>query len=290
MATLKDIRKRVKSVESTEKITKAMKMVAASKLRKAQNDVKMSRPYFESIKKLVFDISMKLEEDGGGMHPFFEQRKEKNTCLLVFTSDKGLCGGLNSYIIRRTYSLYSELSKESKVFVCTIGKKGNEAFKRADLNILKDYPDILNNLNNKVFSHVADDLCLMYLRKDFDNIYILYNEFISALSQKLILKKILPIFKEKNKKNALESIYEYEPNKNELLNALLPKYFLTIVYQGALESIASEHGARMTAMDNATKNASEMIDSLKLQYNRARQATITRELIEIIGGAEALGG
>ncbi len=291
MATLKDIRKRIKSVESTEKITKAMKMVAASKLRKAQSDVKMSRPYFESIKRLVFDISKKLGKEGINLHSFFKKRKIKKICLLVFTSDKGLCGGLNSYVIKRTSSLYTELSKKNEVSICTIGKKGNEAFKRANLNILKDYPSVLNNLNQKKFSDISKDLCLMYLKKDFDSVYILYNEFISALSQRLVLKKILPISTEKKEEVSgnFNSIYEYEPNKNKLLSALLPKYFSTIIYQGALESIASEHGARMTALDNATRNASEMIGSLRLKYNRARQATITRELMEIIGGAEALG-
>ncbi len=289
MATLKDIRKRIKSVQSTEKITKAMKMVAASKLRKAQDSVKKSRPYSLSIEEVISYLAMRIKVQGEKKHPLLEVRPVKKVLLIVFTSDKGLCGGLNASIIKKTIFLYQKLSiNHEKVSISTIGKKGYEAFKRINFNILHNYNNILSDYRYKKLVEISQSVSQEYILGLFDSVFLVYNKFISALTQKLCVNQIFPIVPAQLIKGTSPVSYKYEPDQWKLLSFLVPKYFSTIIYQAILESIASEHGARMTAMDNASRNAKEMIDSLTLQYNRARQAAITRELMEIIGGAEAL--
>jgi F-type H+-transporting ATPase subunit gamma len=284
MATLKDIKKRVKSVKSTEKITRAMKMVAASKLKRAQDEVKMARPYSILIKKVLFGILKKMEfkED----YPLLSVRKPSNACFIVFTSDKGLCGGLNSSIIRKTSALYMDsFRKGHEACIYTIGKKGDEVFNRLNFNVVSDYVDSLKKFEHGSFVNISSDLISKYTEKKFDIIYLVYNKFISALTQEICVERLLPVGIETE---ADDSISDYEPDQSTLLNTLVPRYLSATLYKAALESIASEHGARMTAMDSATRNAKDMIDALTLQYNRVRQASITRELMEIIGGAEAL--
>ncbi|MBH1989526.1 MAG: ATP synthase F1 subunit gamma [Myxococcaceae bacterium] len=288
MASLRDIRKRIKSVKSSEKITKAMKMVAAAKLRRAQDEVRKSKTYARRMDEVVGRIAKRLELQGQAAHPLLEIHESlKRVEILVLTSERGLCGAFNSNIIRRSQRFLAEKAHEhDEIRVSTLGQKGFEALKREGVKIRKNYTDILNRPSYLKASEIAEELASSYLKDHVDSVYIIYNEFKSAISQQVILKQILPIVSAKSVEDPVD--YLYEPSQTELLEHLLPKHLTTQLYQACLESVASEHGARMTAMENATRNAKDVISTLTLQYNRARQTSITKELMEIIGGAEAL--
>jgi F-type H+-transporting ATPase subunit gamma len=290
MPSLKDIRKRINSVKNTQKITRAMKMVSAAKLRRAQDAIIAARPYANTLDEVVLELSAQAGDEG---HPLMQQREGTRAQLLLVTSDRGLAGAFNAQVVRRVESFVdTELSDFTDVSLRIVGKKGNDYFKRRSANI-RSYdlaPTSANALSEarEATNRVIDD----FANDEVDRVYLVYNEFISAVTQKTVVKQILPVVPERAEAEVKPPAgdFLYEPSRPELLDHLLPLYVQVGIYRGYLESIASEFGARMSAMDSATRNAGEMIGKLTLQYNRARQAAITKELMEIIGGAEALKG
>ena len=294
MASLRTIRTRIKSVRNTQKITKAMKMVAAAKLRRAQEAVVRARPYAHLIDEMLEALARAPAEADLPAHPLMRVRPVRRVEVLLMTSDRGLCGGFNANIIRRGQRfLVEEGADLEKVQFSTVGRRGREFAKKKGLASRKDYAGFFGKLRFANAKEIADDLIHAYLADELDAVYILYNEFKSAISQQISLKQLLPIVpreeaKAVDPKAAQPAPHLYEPSRPEVLRELLPRHLAMQVWRALLESEASEHGARMTAMDAATKNASTMIGSLTLQYNRARQAAITKELMEIVSGAEAL--
>jgi F-type H+-transporting ATPase subunit gamma len=290
MASLRDIRKRIRSVKSSEKITKAMKMVAASKLRRAQEEVRKSRAFATGLEHLVSNVAKRSESAGEPAHPLLVDKPvKKRVEILVLTSDRGLCGAFNSNIIRRAQRFLLEMQPHyDEIRISTLGKKGFDAFRRERRPIRTNYTGVLDRPNYLKAAEIAHEVCDAYLRDELDAVFIVYNEFRSAISQQVVVKQLLPVMPAKEAEVGSSVEFLYEPNQEALLSELLPRYFATGLFQTFLESVASEYGARMTAMDNATRNAKEMNAALTLQYNRVRQAAITKELMEIIGGAEAL--
>jgi F-type H+-transporting ATPase subunit gamma len=298
MASLRAIRARIKSVKNTQKITKAMKMVAAAKLRRAQDAALRARPYAELIDDMLGQLSTSAEAP----HALLTPRPVKKVEIVLLTSDRGLCGGFNSNVVRRLQRfLVDHKDQYAKISVSTIGRRGRDFAKKRGITIRKDYPGMLGRLQYSQAQHVADELVTQFTSGEADAVFLLYNRFQSALVQKVTLVPLLPIQPATLKADGakaeggkapagvkLSSDFIFEPSKDGLLKALLPKHLGVQIWQSMLESEASEHGARMTAMDSATKNAKEMIARLTLQYNRARQAAITKELMEIVSGAEAL--
>lgn len=300
MATLKAIRKRISSVRSTQKITRAMKMVAGARLNSAQNRILALRPYVartHQVLKNVNRVAARRARDGGEVdHPLFEVREEKRVLVLVVTSDRGLCGAFNANILRRAEALWRESEREGKrVQLAVIGRKGRDYFRRRDAPLFCEFEGVWDGLNMQQARHVASKLLAPYARAQVDALYLVYNEFKSAMNQRVVAEPLFPLSSAGGAGQTNESPewerereYLFEPDKHALFEVLVPMYVEVSVMRALLESLASELGARMTAMDAATKNASEMISKLTLQYNRARQAAITTELMEIIGGAEAL--
>jgi len=293
MANLKAIRKRIVSVKNTQQITKAMKMVAAAKLRRAQESLIQGRPYATRLLETIKRLAKSADTES---HPLLEEKGGSKTLLLVITSDRGLCGAFNAGINRTVENFLKENHEKSeKIDLAIVGRKGNDFFKRRkDLYgfDIKYFEGIYDELNAETVRNLTDSLVTKYKGESYDRLYLIYNEFKSAISQEVIFEQLLPISPkslasdEENQDEVTE--YEYEPSQEELLNHLLPLHISTQVFNALRESIASEMGARMTAMESATQNATEMIDKLTLEFNRARQAAITTELIEIISGAEAL--
>lgn len=292
MASLRDIRKRIRSVKSSEKITKAMKMVAVAKLKRAQEEVKKTRPYAEKMGEVVAQLAKRLEAQGESPHPLLAKHAvRKRVEIVVLTSDRGLCGAFNSNIIRRAQRLLFDIRDEhEEVRISTLGKKGYDAFRREGLPIRTNYSGVLNRPSYARAAEIAHEIGEAYVKDELDGVFLVYNEFKSAISQKVIVKQMLPVTPKETIAGEDLVDYIYEPSQKELLDHLVPRHFATELFQAFLESVASEHGARMTAMDSATRNAKDMISSLTLGYNRVRQAGITKELMEIVGGAEALSG
>ncbi len=292
MANLRAIRKRIGSVKSTQQITKAMKMVSAAKLRRAQEAIVAARPYARQMREVVQALARRAGEEA---HPLLQAREVKKSALLVVTSDRGLCGSFNSNLLRTAYRHLREpaaASAETVVFV--VGRKGRDFFRRREVPLAKEYIGVLGSLQYGHAERIGADLVEGFLAGDYDEVTVAFNEFRSAISQPVRFEKLFPIAVDAaEKKDAGASAdvdYLYEPARNEILGILLPKYVETQIFRILLESVTGEHGARMTAMDSATSNSSDMINRLTLQMNRARQAAITKELMEIIGGAEALKG
>ncbi len=290
MPSLKSIRNRIRSVKSTQQITRAMKMISAARLRRAQEAVLSARPYAKKMDQVLQNVAARVDLSA---HPLLVPREKKKIELVVLTSDRGLCGGFNANIIRRTQRFLLENADQYEAITLrTLGRKGNEFFRRRETKIRKDHAGFLTKLKFAAAAELARELTDLYLSGEVDSVYFLYNEFISAVSQKVSLVELLPISPpppaEGKKGDALAVEYLYEPARDTLLADLMPRYVATKVWRALLESVASEHGARMSAMDNATNNAKEMIGKLTLQYNRTRQAAITKELMEIVSGAEAL--
>jgi F-type H+-transporting ATPase subunit gamma len=286
MAGLKAIKRRIVSVKNTRKITRAMKMVAAARLRRAQQRITDLRPYAIQTAELISRVASSVEDEQA--HPLLIQRPEKKVLIVVLTSDRGLAGGFNANINRRAFALWKQLESEGKeVGFAIIGRKAGEYFKRRNARIVRTFTGIFENLTSVNAGEIGRAIGAHYVSGDLDAAYLVYNEFKSAVTQIVTVEQLLPI---KPSEPPSEREYIFEPNRAALLDRLLPMYLEVQAFRALLESVASEHGARMTAMDNATRNASEMIDRLTLQYNRARQAAITKELMEIIGGAEALKG
>ena len=287
MPNLKDIRKRIGSVKNTQQITKAMKMVAAARLRKAQEGIQSMRPYSYRLRDVIGELAARADFSD---HPLLEQRSQDNIELLVFTSDRGLCGGFNSNINRKTQQYAAEnQDKHSSISLDIIGRKGREYFRRRDLPTNRYFQDILTDVSLTRCAEIAEHVITNYTEKNLDAVYCVYNEFKSAITQEVVVEQLLPVVPVQNE-DASMGEFIYEPSKEEIMDAVLPRHITVQIYRMMLESVASEMGARMSAMDAATKNAGELIDRLTLQYNRARQAAITTELMEIIGGAEALKG
>ncbi len=286
MPSLKDIRKRIASVKNTQQITKAMKMVAAAKLRRAQETIVQARPYADKMREVINDLSARVELD---RHPLLVRREVKTREILVITSDRGLCGGFNQNIIREVVHLLKNKEEGVEtVQLNIIGRKGLEFFKRREYPIRKEYRNILGDIDYATATMVGKDIVAAYEAGEFDELVMVYNHFRSAISQNVVVQKLLPIEPDEMPEGGVLTDYIYEPSEKVILNQVLPKYIEVQIFRALLESIASEHGARMTAMESATNNAAEMIDRLTLAMNRARQAAITKELMEIVGGAEAL--
>jgi F-type H+-transporting ATPase subunit gamma len=285
MANLIDIRRRIRSVKNTQQITKAMKMVAAAKLRRAQDRILATRPYALELGKVMADLAAR-ETDG--RHPLFTQREEKKVLLVVVTGDKGLCGSFNSNVIRRSREALARL-EESELLL--LGRKGTDFFKRRDIPIRQSYTTLFSNVEYEAAAEIADAIGEAYMKKEYDAVYVVYNQFKSMMVQLLTEERLLPIAPPSAEgEGQVETEVEYEPTDGIVLAEIVPLHLRYQVYRVLLESQAAEHAARMTAMDGATKNAGEMIDRLTLTYNRARQAAITTELIEVVSGAEALEG
>jgi F-type H+-transporting ATPase subunit gamma len=289
MSSLRETKNRIRSVKNTEKITKAMKMVAASKLRRAQEAVIKPRPFARKLESIIKHLAAKsLSSDTP--HPLLMPRSTKKRAeILVLSSDRGLCGALNSSVVRATQNFLAERRDQfSEVVISTIGKKGFEGLTRLGFPIRMNYLPENKIYGFSLAQKVAEEMCQRFLNNEVDAIYLVYNEFKSAITQVVVIDQLLPIENPATEALNDQIDFLYEPDAPELLDKLVPKHFATKLFQSFLESYASEQGARMTAMDNATRNAKEMTDRLTLEYNRARQAAITKELMEIIGGAEAL--
>jgi F-type H+-transporting ATPase subunit gamma len=287
MATLKAIRKRIGSVRNTQQITKAMKMVSAAKLRRAQEAAVHARPYAEKMTELLKNVSSRVSSEA---HPLLRVREQKKIQLVLFTSDRGLCGGYNTNLIRAAEAFMRQHAGDKEIELTLVGRKGADHFRRRRANIAERYTDILYKVPEELAGEIAQKLIGRFVNSETDTVYILYSRFRSALSQVPTLERLLPVaLAEARETDAQQQTeYLYEPGVQQLLASLLPRITDVAVQRALLEATASEHGARMTAMDSATGNAAKMIGSLTLQMNRARQASITRELMEIVGTAEAL--
>ncbi|HVP68079.1 MAG TPA: ATP synthase F1 subunit gamma [Anaeromyxobacteraceae bacterium] len=290
MPSLRDIRRRIGSVKSTQQITKAMKMVAAAKLRRAQEAITRARPYAVLLEQTLARVASRAAADEATAHPLLVARPARVAELVVITSDRGLAGGFNSNVVRRAQRFIVETAGTyDKVLVSTIGRKGRDALKARRVEMRKDFTGVHARLSYEKAHEIASEYSQRYLAGEVDAVFLLFNEFKSAISQVVRLKQFLPIETEPSSEAANAGIdFLYEPSREELLADLVPRHLDVQMWRALLDSAASEHGARMTAMEAATKNAAEMIGSLSLQYNRARQAYITKELMEIVGGAEAL--
>jgi F-type H+-transporting ATPase subunit gamma len=295
MATLREIRRRIAGVKSIQKITKAMKMVAAARLRRAQEGIVSARPYAREIKRLMAHL---VGEVDIALHPLLEKREVKKSLLVVVTSDRGLCGAFNTNVIKAAVSHIrtqypDRVVNEHQVRLVTVGKKGFEFFSKRDYEIYSKYVGIFHGLDFGVARGIMQELVTGYLKHEFDRVEVVYNEFKNVLQQRIVIEQLLPIppeeVKEENAKKIHSMVeYIYEPSSKEIIGALLPTHLNFQMWRILLESNAAALGAQMSAMDNATENARELITDLTLSYNKARQASITKELLEIVGGAEAL--
>ncbi len=289
MPNLRDIKRRIRSVKNTQQITKAMKLVAASKLRKAQQAILVARPYAIKIMHVLNHLTARCNLD---LHPLLENREGNKVLYLVITSDKGLCGGFNGSVLRRAMREV-EANRGKDISFVIAGKKGKEFFRVRPQKILHEYLDWTRDFDYMKADEIADLLAGMFAEKTVDRVYVVYNEFKSVMQQDVVVEQLLPVVPEEMEvgREAGHVVdYIYEPDEETIMEDLVKRYMTVQVYRAFLESSASEHGARMTAMDSATRNAGDMIGGLSLTYNKARQAYITKELIEIVNGAEALKG
>jgi F-type H+-transporting ATPase subunit gamma len=286
--SLRDIRTRIGSVKSTRQITKAMKMVAAAKLRRAQDAILKTRPYAMLLEQTLSRVASRAAAEETVAHPLLAPRAQRTAEVVVITSDRGLAGGFNSNIARRTQRFLTESADRfERVELATVGRKGRDFFRARRLEVRKDFTGVNTDLRYEKAEALAAEYTQRYLDGEVDAVFLAYNEFKSAISQKPVVFQLLPI--ETEPAEAAAGIdFKYEPSREALLADLLPRHVAMQVWRALLESAASEHGARMSAMESATKNAEEMIGALTLQYNRARQAYVTKELMEIVSGAEAL--
>lgn len=279
-AGMKDIKRRIKSVESTMQITKAMELVSSSKLRKAKEKVENSRPYFNILQETILKV---LDNTKSLKSAYTEVREVKNSLFIVIAGDRGLAGGYNANVIK---TAVAEMNK-TKAKVIPIGRKATEYFGKRDYEVVQNYSNVAENIDfidAALITAIANN---MYLKKQVDEVYVCYTEFVSALTQTPKVLKLLPLELQKNPAEIISSL-EFEPSAEDVFDRMIPRYLEGIVYSTIVDSFAAEQGARRTAMESASDNASDMIDSLSLLYNRARQASITQEITEIVGGAEAI--
>jgi F-type H+-transporting ATPase subunit gamma len=290
MPNLKDIRRRIRSVKNTQQITKAMKMVSAARLRRAQERVVAARPYANTMQRVLEDLAARAGEYS---HPLLEERGDEKYLVVLVTSDKGLCGAFNTNLIKATHNFLREHT-EKTVELLPVGRRGRDFFRRRSVTFVAEYVGVgSKGVRYDEAAEIARQIIDAYTDEErgFDKVFLVYNEFRSAISQKLTMKQILPIggFEAGEGEAAGNEIdYIYEQPPDVIFASLLPKYIETQIFQALIESNASEHGARMTAMDSATKNAAELIDRLTLFANRVRQAAITNEIIEVVSGAQGL--
>ena len=291
MASLDDLKKRISSVKSTQKITKAMKMVAAAKLRRAQENAEKGRPYSEKMNNIILNLSSSISDIENAPKLLKGTGQDKTHLCVVMTSDRGLCGGFNSNIIKKAKLFFQKILSENKTLkIITVGSKGYDQLKRQYKDNIVERLSFKDSKNINYFD--ANKVGMMVIEKfekdEFDICTIFYNQFKNVITQIPQAQQIIPLNTETNDENKSEESYEFEPDEDEILSNLLPKNISTQIFKAMLENSASEQGARMSAMDNATRNAGEMVDKLTIEYNRSRQAAITKELIEIISGAESL--
>ena len=284
MSGLKEIRNRISSVSSTMQITNAMKMVSAAKLKKAQDSITATLPYSNKLSDLVKNISASI--DSVDSNPLFVKREVKSALVVVITSNKGLCGGFNSNIIKEVYNIGSQYGTK-KLELLTIGKKGNDILKKK-FNVISSHNDLYDDFSYSNVKLLANDIMGLYTEEKYDEIVLVYNHFKNAATQIITKEQFLPIAENSDEDLSIQGDYIFEPNREKILNELIPKTLSIQLFKSISDSIAGEHGARMTAMHKATDNASELRDQLKLTYNKARQTAITNEILEIVGGAEAL--
>jgi len=284
MANLKEIRNRIASVSSTMQITSAMKMVSAAKLKKAQDAITAMRPYANKLTELLQSLSATLDADSGSK--FANQREVNKVLVVAITSNRGLCGAFNSNIIKESFRLANEQYANQEVSFLAIGKKANDALSK-QFNVIGNESHVYEDLTFDNVAEIAEMLMDKFIDGDFDKIELVYNKFKNAATQIIMTEQFLPIVPVEDDTN-VNLDYIFEPSKIEIVETLIPKSLKTQLYKGIRDSYASEHGARMTAMHKATDNATELRDQLKLTYNKARQAAITNEILEIVGGAEAL--
>ena len=293
MPNLKELKNRISSVKSTRKITSAMKMVAASKLRRAQDLAESSRVYADSLSFILSSLAGNTKNSSDLPEILTGRENSKISLLIINSSDRGLCGGFNSNLFRNAKNWISEQQEKGKsVKIITVGKKASSFYRKTDLDVIANFDDL--NSNDKqlqVSEEIKNKIMELFENNEIDEVSILFNKFISVIAQEPTYQSLIPLSNDEADEEATDTsnaVFEFEPDKNELLEYLVPRNFLTQIYRSVLESSASEHAARMTSMDNATRNAGDMIDGLTLTYNRTRQAFITKELIEIISGAEAV--
>jgi F-type H+-transporting ATPase subunit gamma len=291
MPSLQSLRRKIAAFKNTQKITKAMKMVAAAKLKRSQDRILSARPYAHKMRGVLTNLSQRVNR---AAHPLLHKRSGKKVEVLVVTSDRGLCGAFNGNIVRKGAEFLRQCEgRGAQVKISIVGRKGRDYFRRRHWTIRQEWTGVFDKLT---FEHAIDlggDLTDNFVKGTFDELYVVYNEFKSAIQQRVIVEKLFPVdaaveFGAAEAEGAAGGGYFYEPNEDELLNALVPKHFQVQAYRILLESAAAEHGARMAAMDGATRNAGQLIKKVTLYYNKTRQAAITKELMDIVGGAEAL--
>ena len=285
MANLKEIRSRISSIASTMQITSAMKMVSAAKLKRAQDAIIQMRPYANKLTDLLQDLSGGLDESQGG--EYSNKREIKKVLLVVISSNRGLCGGFNANIIKSAKQLIQEKYNNKSVEILSVGKKTSEHFVKNGYVVAETHDDLFSDITFNNVSFIAESIMKNFSKKKYDKVILIYNQFKNAATQIVINEDYLPVQKTENEKNTNQD-YLYEPNKYKIIQELIPKSLKTQLFKAVLDSHAAEHGARMTAMHKATDNASELKKELTLTYNKARQAAITGEILEIVGGAEAL--
>jgi len=291
MASLDDLKKRISSVKSTQKITKAMKMVAAAKLRRAQESAERGRPYSEKMNNIILNLSSGLSDKENAPKLLTGTGEDKVHLCVVMTADRGLCGGFNSNIIKKAKSYFKKLSDDGKTLkIITVGSKGYDQLKRVYKDNIIENISFKESKNANYFdaNKVGKIIIEKFENKEFDVCTIFYNQFKNVITQIPQEQQIIPLKMTEDETNKSDESYEFEPDEDEILGNLLPKNISTQIFKAMLENSASEQGSRMSAMDNATRNAGEMVDKLTIEYNRSRQAAITKELIEIISGAESL--
>ncbi len=291
MANLKEVRTRIRSVKSTQQITKAMKMVAASKLRKAQDAILQLRPFTEKLSEILQNVVRSTENSSPSQ--FAEIRDVERVLIVLITSDRGLCGAFNSNVIKKTLALieeqYRSVHNSGQLYLLPIGQKGYEYFKKRGYNVIEEYSKLFSQLSFDNVKEAADSAMDSFLNRELDKVVLVYNEFKNVATQILCVEQFLPLTPdvEENEQN-MTADYIFEPSKSDIKQDLIPQSLRIQFYKAVLESNASEHGARMTAMEIATENADELLSDLQIIYNRTRQAAITKEILDIVGGAEAL--
>ena len=283
MANLKSLQERIKSVSSIQQVTKAMKMVAAAKVKKAQDKMEISRPYSKNTQDMICRILPQVSNDNIAL---VSKRKVSKTALIIITSDRGFAGSFNSSVIRLAEKEIERLGKDKVQLFC-LGKKSSEYFSKRNYNVVQSFYDFWKDMTFDTASDIAETFIAAFKNHEVDEVNVIYNRFKTLASQDLLMEKVLPIDFTKDY-NPKDYNYDYEPNKESIVKSLLPKHLKVQMWQQMLESYSSEEAARMIAMDNATENAKEIIKELKLEFNKARQAAITTEMLEIVGGAEAL--
>ena len=287
MANLKEIRSRISSVGSTMQITSAMKMVSAAKLKRAQDAIVQMRPYANKLTELLENLSASLDNSDGGAYA--QKRQVKKVLLVTITSNRGLCGGFNANIIKQTKILANEKYSDAEIKILSIGKKSSEHFEKSGFNVVAKHDSLFGQLTFDATAKVAETITDQFLDGYYDKVILVYNQFKNAATQIVMTENFLPVASNNNKAT-IKGDYIFEPEKQQIVEQLIPKSLKTQLFKAVLDSHASEHGARMTAMHKATDNAGELKKELTLTYNKARQASITGEILEIVGGAEALNG